>query len=62
MRPSGCTVSMRASSALSATAMSDGCTAMQASLWPTTACMRLAPRSAAQPEPGVRLLQGIAVS
>ncbi len=37
-------------------AMSEGCAAMQCSLAPTIACMRLRPSSAAQPEPGLRLL------
>ena len=42
--PSGATVSTRASSAVIATAMSDGCAAMQLSLTPSTAFMRLRPR------------------
>ncbi|MGY4226418.1 hypothetical protein ACVMIH_003779 [Bradyrhizobium sp. USDA 4503] len=35
---------------------------MQASLTPTTACWRLKPPIAAQPLPGLRLLQGRLVS
>ena len=45
-----------------ATAMSEGCVAMQLSLTPSTAFVRLRPASAAQPEPGTRLLQGLVVS
>ena len=48
--------------AASATFMSDGLVAMQASLAPTTAMIRLNPPIAEQPEPGSRLLQGKAVS
>ena len=51
-----------ASSIASATHMSDGCIAMQASLVPRIACMRLWPSMAEQPLPGSRLLQGVAVS
>ena len=51
-----------ASSTASATHMSDGCTAMHASLVPRIAFMRLRPPMAEQPEPGSRLLQGVAVS
>ena len=42
--------------------MSDGCVAMQASLVPRIAWMRLTPLIAEQPLPGSRLLQGVAVS
>ena len=35
---------------------------MQWSLVPSTACVRLKPPIAEQPEPGSRLLQGVAVS
>ncbi len=42
--------------------MSDGCTAMQASLVPRIAFMRLRPPIAEQPLPGSRLLQGVAIS
>ena len=45
-----------------ATAMSEGWVAMQSSLAPTIAWMRLNPPIAAQPEPGSRLLQGFVVS
>ena len=45
-----------------ATAMSDGCVAMQCSEPPRIAWMRFKPPSAWQPEPGSRLLQGMAVS
>jgi hypothetical protein len=51
-----------ASNIASATHMSDGCVAMQASLLPRIACMRLWPSMAEQPLPGSRLLQGVAVS
>jgi Domain of unknown function (DUF1330) len=51
-----------ASNIASATHMSDGCVAMQASLLPRIACMRLWPLMAEQPLPGSRLLQGVAVS
>ena len=47
---------MPASSATSATAMSDGCVAMHESLAPRMAWLRLKPPMAAQPAPGVRLL------
>ena len=57
--PATCTF---ASSAASATHMSEGCVAMQASLVPRIACMRLRPSMAEQPLPGSRLLQGVAVS
>ncbi len=60
--PSAWTVSTTASSARRATAMSLGWVAMQASLWPTTACCRVTPPTALQPLPGVRLLQGMLVS
>ncbi len=46
-----------ASSAASATHMSDGWVAMQCSLAPRIACVRLKPPIAAQPLPGSRLLQ-----
>ncbi len=52
--PCTCTV---ASSAASATAASEGCTAMQWSLVPRMACQRFTPPRAAQPLPGARLLQ-----
>ena len=42
--------------------MSDGCVAMHSSLVPRIALMRLTPLIAAQPLPGSRLLQGVAVS
>jgi hypothetical protein len=42
--------------------MSDGFVAMQCSLVPRIASMRLAPVIAGQPVPGSRLLQGMAVS
>ena len=42
-----------------ATHMSDGCVAMQWSLVPRMAWLRLNPSSAAQPVPGVRLLQRV---
>ena len=45
-----------------ATAMSDGWVAMQCSLVPRIAWMRLRPKAAGQPEPGSRLLQGVPVS
>ncbi len=51
-----------ASSTASATHMSEGCTAMQASLVPRIAFMRLRPPMAEQPLPGSRLLQGVAIS
>ena len=51
-----------ASRASSATSMSDGLVAMQCSLVPSTASVRLHPSIAEQPEPGSRLLHGIAVS
>src|SRR5258708_16164428 len=51
-----------ASNAAMATHMSDGLVAMQCSLVPRTASMRLLPVMAEQPAPGSRLLQGIAVS
>ena len=54
---SGSSRSICAPNADIATAMSEGCVAMQASLAPRNACVRLKPRSAAQPAPGVRLLQ-----
>ena len=57
--PGTCTF---ASSTASATHMSEGCVAMQASLAPRIACMRLRPPIAEQPLPGSRLLQGVAVS
>src|ERR1700736_1821399 len=51
-----------ASNAAIATHMSDGLVAMQCSLAPRIARMRLLPLMAGQPVPGSRLLQGIAVS
>src|SRR5207245_2784880 len=51
-----------ASNATMATHMSDGFVAMQCSLVPRTARLRLLPVMAGQPVPGARLLQGIAVS
>src|SRR5262249_46213614 len=51
-----------ASNIASATHMSDGCVAMQASLPPRIACMRLWPSMAEQPLAGSRLLQAVAVS
>ena len=45
-----------------ATHMSEGLLAIQCSLVPSTASVRLAPVMAGQPVPGSRLLQGIAVS
>src|SRR5687768_11948970 len=51
-----------ASSAAIATHMPEGLVAMQLSLVPRTASTRLAPVMAGQPEPGARLLQGMAVS
>src|SRR5438477_13209201 len=53
---------MVASNAAIATHMSDGFVAMQCSLVPRTASVRLLPVIAGQPLPGSRLLQGIAVS
>src|SRR5437870_11377814 len=51
-----------ASNAAIATHISEGLVAMQCSLVPKTASVRLAPVIAGQPVPGSRLLQGIAVS
>src|SRR6266404_9338090 len=51
-----------ASSAAIATHMSEGLVAMQCSLVPRTARLRLLPVMAGQPVPGWRLLQGMAVS
>src|SRR5256885_16191652 len=51
-----------ASNAAIATHMSDGLLAMQCSLVPRTASVRLLPVMAGQPVPGSRLLHGIAVS
>ena len=56
--PSARTVSIVASSAIIATAMSLGWVAMQLSLTPSTACARLKPPIAAQPLPALRLLHG----
>src|SRR5436189_4650336 len=53
---------MIASSAAIAMHMSEGLVAMQCSLVPRTASVRLLPVMAGQPVPGSRLLQGIAVS
>ena len=60
--PAGPATWTMASSAASATHMSEGCVAMQASLVPRIAWMRLMPLMAEQPLPGSRLLQGVAVS
>src|SRR4029453_298408 len=54
--------SMIASKAAIATHMSDGLVAMQCSLVPRIASIRLLPVIAGQPVPGARLLHGIAVS
>src|SRR6266513_5567055 len=51
-----------ASNAAIATHISDGFVAMQCSLVPRTARVRLLPVMAGQPVPGSRLLHGIAVS
>src|SRR6266571_2528754 len=51
-----------ASNAAIDTHMSDGFVAMQCSLVPRTARVRLLPVIAGQPVPGSRLLQGMAVS
>src|SRR5215468_6375098 len=51
-----------ASSAAIATHMSEGLVAMQCSLVPRIASIRLAPVIAGHPVPGSRLLHGIAVS
>src|SRR5438552_19152826 len=51
-----------ASNAAIATHMSEGLLAIQCSLVPRTASVRLAPVMAGQPVPGSRLLHGIAVS
>src|SRR6266566_3095391 len=51
-----------ASNAAIATHISDGLVAMQCSLVPRTASVRLLPVMAGQPVPGSRLLQGMAVS
>src|SRR6266576_6262171 len=53
---------MVASNAARATHMSEGLVAMQCSLVPRIANIRLLPVMAGQPVPGSRLLQGIAVS
>jgi hypothetical protein len=53
---------MVASSAAIATHISEGLLAMQDSLVPRIASIRLLPLIAGQPVPGSRLLQGIAVS
>src|SRR5258708_5194020 len=53
---------MVASNAANATHMSEGLVAMQCSLVPRTASVRLLPLMAGQPVPGSRLLQGMAVS
>src|SRR5262245_15898135 len=50
------------SKATIATHMSDGFVAIQCSLVPSTARLRLLPVIAGQPVPGSRLLQGMAVS
>src|SRR2546423_9180563 len=51
-----------ASNAAKATHMSDGLVAMQCSLVPRMASVRLLPVIAGQPLPGSRLLHGMAVS
>src|SRR5437588_11255688 len=51
-----------ASNTAIATHMSDGFVAMQCSLAPRMASVRLLPLIAGQPVPGSRLLQGMAVS
>src|ERR671930_308124 len=51
-----------ASKAAIATHMSEGLVALQCSLVPRIASVRLAPVIAGQPVPGSRLLQGMAVS
>src|SRR6476660_7699680 len=56
-----CTWIVAAGAAI-ATHMSDGFVAMQCSLVPRMASVRLLPVMAGQPVPGSRLLQGIAVS
>ena len=53
---------MVASSAAIATHMSEGLVAMQCSLVPRMASVRLLPVIAGQPVPGSRLLHGMAVS
>src|SRR5260370_36320582 len=53
---------MVASNATIATHMSEGLLAMQCSLVPRMASVRLLPVMAEQPVPGSRLLQGMAVS
>src|SRR5205823_15114407 len=58
-RPRTCTI---ASSAASATARSDGCVAMHLSLVPRIAFVRLMPTSEEHPDPGSRLLHGVATS
>ena len=60
--PSGPATWTVASKAASATHMSDGWVAMQASLVPRMAFVLLMPSIAEQPLPGSRLLQGVAVS
>ena len=50
---------MVASSKRIATAISDGCWAIQSSLVPKIASGRFSPLIAGQPEPGMRLLQGL---
>jgi hypothetical protein len=53
---------MVASNAVMATHMSDGLVAMQCSLVPRIARVRLLPVIAEHPVPGSRLLQGMALS
>ena len=60
--PSGPCTCTTASSAAIATAMSEGWVAMQCSLVPRIACIRLMPSIAEQPLPGSRLLHGVVVS
>ena len=58
-RPPRPSISTTASSATSGTQKSDGWTAMQDGLQPSTACRRFSPCRASQPEPGSRRLQAL---
>ena len=60
--PAGPETCTTASSVAMATAMSLGWVAMQCSEVPRMAWMRFTPEIAGQPVPGLRLLQGVAVS
>ncbi|GJE42006.1 hypothetical protein AEGHOMDF_1176 [Methylobacterium soli] len=60
--PCGPAISTMADRAASGTQKSEGLVAMQCSLQPCTAWMRVAAPMAAQPAPGARLLQGLAGS